>query len=278
MTKKTFQSFSRRILILTMVSLMLTGCGGGSSDNNNNDNNYQVTYRWSVRRNGNVLEISYGRGTDFPQYAALHLDSGYFRMIYGPDSGWGTSVILIPAFWSGGVYYQGTPVTVSTHTEGKELVVLFEGTISGLDVNGRILISPPANNSVTAMVSVTVNGDVVLDNRPGEAFKPVMLSSMHISSDMWDAESAYVDSQSLAFPQSGWIVQPVITGSEFGVKGGTSTWKTNAPTVGVILDREMDITGWVTESNDPNDDNVGLWAASDTVLDSWGYTITARKE
>ena len=38
----------------------------------------------------------------------------------------------------------------------------------------------------------------------------------------------------------------------------------------------MDITGWVTESTDPNDDNVGLWAAADEVLDSWEYVIYSR--
>jgi hypothetical protein len=36
------------------------------------------------------------------------------------------------------------------------------------------------------------------------------------------------------------------------------------------------ITGWVTASVDPNDDNAGFWCASEGFLASWSYTVTAR--
>lgn len=40
----------------------------------------------------------------------------------------------------------------------------------------------------------------------------------------------------------------------------------------------IDITGWVTASADPNYDNVGFWCASEGLLASWSYTVTARPD
>ncbi|MCX6170197.1 MAG: hypothetical protein NTX65_12700 [Ignavibacteriales bacterium] len=160
------------------------------------------TSAWSVRQNGTVLEIAYGSGTDFPQYAALHLESSYFRMNYGNNSGWGTSVILLPSFWSGGTLHQGAPITTTWKIDGADIIISFSAAISGLNANGQLRITPPSGNSISASVSLNVTGNVVLDNKPGEAFKPVMLSSMHISSDKWDAQTAYVDLQSYQIPQS----------------------------------------------------------------------------
>jgi hypothetical protein len=89
---------------------------------------------WSLRVRGTVLEIFYSTGGSAPQYAALHLDSSYFRLNYGPGSSWGTSVILMPAFWSNGVYYQGAPVSWSHRLEGADLVLLLSGRIATLQV------------------------------------------------------------------------------------------------------------------------------------------------
>ena len=75
---------------------------------------------WSVSRNGNILEISYGSDSDYPQYAALHLDSSYLRMNYGPGSGWGTSVVLFPSFWERAVEW----VHAATPGNVEELVAL----------------------------------------------------------------------------------------------------------------------------------------------------------
>ena len=255
------------VVAFALLSITLIGCGeGGVGDSST----------WSVSQNGNILEIAYGSGTDFPQYAALHLDSSYFRMNYGPDSGWGTSVILLPSFWEQGAYHQGAPVTCDWSVSGNDLLISISGTISQLQVQGTVRLSPPDVNSLHAQVTMTTTGSVQLDNRPGEAFKPVMLSSMHISDDSWDAASAYVESQDLAIPGSGWIIQPPVSGTTFGLKGGTSQWKVNAPTIEITLEQSMPITGWVTSSADPSDDNVGFWAASDTVLTSWQYTIIAE--
>jgi len=231
---------------------------------------------WSISKNGQVLEIGYREGTSFFQYAALHLDSGYFRMVHSTDAGWGTSIIIPPAFWKDGVYYQGAPVDVTWEEKGNLLIIKLTGTLAGLAFNGQISLTPPADQSITANVTMSTSGNINVDVRPGEAFKPAMLSSMHISSTVWDTSSAFAGSENYSIPSDGWIISPPVSQTIFGLTGGTSTWKTNAPTIEVVLDRSLSITGWVTPSGDPNDDNVGFWAASTDVLTSWSYTITAR--
>ncbi len=231
---------------------------------------------WQVRRRGTILEIGYGSGTNYPQYAALHLDSSYFRMVYSTQAGWGTSVILMPAFWSQGRYYQGAPVTATWRTEGKELVLSLSGDISSLRVSLEVRLQPPDGMSFVARVrTVSVTGTVPLDNRPGEAFKPVMLSSMRISATQWDARAAYTGTRLVNLPSSGWVLNPPVTVGRFGLIGGTSSWKTNAPTMEVVLrqPRSLQVTGWITFSTNPNDDNVGFWAASAQLLRSWQYTL-----
>ena len=231
---------------------------------------------WKVIERGSIVEVAYGSETDFPQYAALHLESGYFRMNYGPGSGWGTSIILLPSFWEKGIYYQGAPISCTWITEGSELLLSFTGNISSLNISGNICMAPPTQNLLSATISINVDGNLELDNRPGEAFKLMMLSSMHISTNMWDTQLAYVASQSFEIPEEGWIIQPPAQGRIFGLKGGTSDWKLNAPSIEVTLDQPMQITGWVTPSNDPNDDNVGFWAASNQIIRSWQYTVIAK--
>lgn len=256
------------ILPLMFFPLFVTSCSIGN---------------WSLNEKGNILEISYGSGTYYPQYAALHLDSSYFRMNYGPSSGWGTSVILFPSFWTDGTLYQGAPVlSYNWRKEKGNLVIGFSGVISTLNVIGELTLYPPEENSIKAKVKIHIDGNVDLDNRPGEAFKPVMLSSMHISSDLWDAESVYIGSETFTIPQEGWIVSPPIEENLFGINGGLSKWQvTNhqgpVPTIEVTLDRKLSITGWVTYSNNPNDDNVGFWASSNEVIEDWEYTVVARK-
>jgi len=239
------------------------------------------TYAWVVSTSptdSSIYNISYGKYPDYPQYAALTTYSSYFRMIYSKDASWGTSVILFPAFWSGGTNYQGATVTMNWHDDGDDLVLDISGNKAGLSADIEVRLSPPANNVFSATVNVATSGNIALDNRPGEAFKPVMLSSMNIGNDYWDAQYAYVGDVQYSIPSSGWIISTLVTGNLFGLKGGTSSalWEPNKPTIEISLDRDMQVTGWVTASTNYNDDNVGFWAATDSVLSSWQYTITAK--
>jgi hypothetical protein len=236
-----------------------------------------ATSSWTARQSGDVVEIAYGSGASYPQYAALHTNDGYFRMIYGPGSGWGTSLVLPPCFWSNGTLYQGARTTATWATEGTDLVISFSAVISTLAITGRVRLAPPGQDSLTATVSVAVSGTIVLDRRPGEAFKPLMLSSMRISSQQWDASSAFVDGRTAAIPDEGWLLTPPVMATTFGLNGGTSSWKTNAPGIEITMDRALPVTGWVTRKDDTNADNVSMWpaSASGEVLQSWEYRVRA---
>jgi hypothetical protein len=197
----------------------------------------------------------------------------------GPDSGWGTSLILLPAFWSGGVYYQGAPVSATHYVDMDRLVLDISGNIQGLQATIQLVLFSPESDRLVAHVNAETSGSVPIDNRPGEAFKPLFLSSMHISDAQWDADTAVVDGSEVAIPAQGWLIPPTppVSASTFGLLGGTSNWKTSAPTIQIEMNTPIQVAGWVTNSVDPNDDNLGLWAASDQVLDAWNYTVTAEK-
>lgn len=234
---------------------------------------------WQVTLNGNIAEIAYGSGGEYPQYGALHLSSSYFRLIPDRDSGWGTSMILSPSYWSGGTYYQGAVVTnLDWATYGDDLVLYVTGqTNGGLGYAGQLTIAPPANGVISAYVDIYPTGIAVIDVKPGEAFKPVMLSSMHVSDTLWDCRMAFAGFSRFPIPVEGWIINPPVSAEIFGLKGGDSQWKANAPTVIFRMQspRSLQVTGWVTRSGDPNDDNVGLWCTSDTILSEWQYTVVA---
>jgi len=234
---------------------------------------------WVVTLNGNIAEIAYGSGGEYPQYGVLHLSSSYFRLIPDRESGWGTSVILSPSYWSGGAYFQGAQITsIDWITDQGNLVLYVNGqTAGGLGYIGAVMISPPANGMIQAYVDISVVGSAVLDTLPGESFKPVMLSSMHISDTIWDCKTALAGFSRYAIPTEGWIVSLTKGARVFGLTGGDSQWKSNAPSVLIRMHspNSLVVTGWVTDSTDPNDDNVGFWCASDTVLNAWQYTLVA---
>jgi hypothetical protein len=184
-------------------------------------------------------------------------------------------MLRAPLQASGGeVYYQGTPIDTSWKVRGRRLIVRLEGFIGDLGFAGKMVFLPPARGAMKARVSVRTFGTPPLADRPGEAFKPVMLSSMRISPSVWDASHVVVGPTVFSIPDAG-LVFPggALSSADFGVLGGSSAWKTRAPTVTVHAPAPMSVQGYVTASADPNDDNVGLWLASQTVLPSWRYRL-----
>jgi hypothetical protein len=131
--------------------------------------------------------------------------------------------------------------------------------------------------TIAAQITTTVQGTLPLAQRPGDAFKPVMLSSMHISRAHWDTQAALAGGRTFPIPEQGWIVPSPVAAARFGLQGGRSSWQAHAPTIEVVLQRPLPITGWVTASHDPNDDNVGWWAAADQVVPAWSYTVRATR-
>ncbi|HEU5437972.1 MAG TPA: hypothetical protein VFU88_01685 [Ktedonobacterales bacterium] len=239
---------------------------------------------WLVVRANGALQIYYGSGTNFPQYGTLDLSSSYLRLVSGPTSVWGTSIILMPSFWSPscpGDYCQGAPVSARTYTLGALLVVQIAGTIGSLTVVERLVIAPPQPNLVTAHLAAALYGTVTLesDTHPWEAFKPVQFSSMHDDASSWDASDVTADGQVYAFPAGQWILDPPVTASTFELEGGTSSWNPNAPTVTITLDTPAPllVTGWLNPDTNHNDDNVAYWAATTTLLSSWSYDIAVTQ-
>lgn len=235
---------------------------------------------WSYNYNNSpddpTLEIAYGTGEDFPQYGVLHLNSGYLRLNFGPGAGWGPSIITLPSFWEGGALHQSAQVIPQIQEDGETMIINYSSSISSLDVDGKITLQPPVTGMIAARIDIEVTGNVVLDNKPGEAYQMVKLPSMNIGNDNWDSEKTFVGTQDYSIPVDGWIIQPTVEESSFGYLGGTSDWKINAPSMDMILDTSADITGWVDYSQDSNDDNISLWASSDQVVTDYGYTVFAR--
>ncbi len=231
---------------------------------------------WVASRRGEILELAYGKGAYHPQYAALHLDSGYFRMIYGKGSEWGTSIVVVPSFWEKGVHYQAARVEASCRQENDDLVISVVSRIGGLCVEGTIRIHPPAADSLAATVAMSCSGSIDLDDRANETFKPLLLSSMYVSKNEWDASRAVAGAGSYNLPEDGWIFPGAAVDSRFGLVGGSTPWKKNAPSVEITLDRPLVITGWVSRTDDPNCDNVGLWASAANVLPEWKYTVVVK--
>jgi hypothetical protein len=231
---------------------------------------------WSVSRRGQLIEAGFGLGTHFPQYLALHAESGFLRLNGGPGSDWGSSVALLPPLWEAGRYAQGGPVSVTWKSFGSTSILSFSGRMSSLRVHGELHLREPGFEGFACDVFMSVAGDIRLDCRPGEAFKPVFASSMHVGDDRWDVESVCVDARRYTMPERGWIVEPVVQGRRMVLNGGASRWKRRATSVEIELDERMIIAAWKSPSSDPNDDNVGVWAAADHVPRDWHYVMTAR--
>lgn len=231
---------------------------------------------WSASQRGSIVEVSYGSGTCFPQYAALHIDCGFLRINWGPHSGWGTSLVLLPSLWVAGEYYQGAPIDIQCRLDGSDFLIYFSGAIATLKAFGHIRLTPPQSNLFSGTATVRTSGTADLDHRQGETFKPLALSSMHVMEDQWDAQSIAVGDQVFDMPTHGWLLPQPILSRRFALNGGSSRFKERAPTLEIEMDEPRQITGWKTPSLNPDDDNVGMWAASDYVLPCWQYKFTTR--
>ena len=185
------------------------------------------------------------------------------------------------------------PLEATHHVEGQRLIIDATGNRNGLKVTLKVALSPPGDGRIEAVVDGKCEGTVALDsNKPGEAFKPVMLSSMRIGcgadggvSKEWDARAVIVEGRpDLEFDDkvtsSAFFLPPTpFKVRRFGFRGGKSRFQPAepAPTVELLFADPVQIAGYRTRSCDHDDDNLGLWAGADTVLASWQYTITAMR-
>ncbi len=258
--------------------------------------------RWLVREEDEQhqeLEGYYAvRQGHAPQLFVLRLSSGYLRLLSHADMAWGTSVMILPAFWERGVnrrrrapgsYVHGGKLRVEAPSLDRESLVLpLTGEVqdpngrgrSRLCVAGRLVLEPPQDGQLVAWVEMAAKGalDLQREGRERELFKPVFLSSMYSGPQHWDCRQAFVDDATYPVPAGQWLVEPPALGRSFGLCGGRSHWQRAkvCPSVEVVLEEPAWITGWVTPSANPNHDNVGMWAVAPPNLRTWRYSIIAR--
>src|SRR5665213_391112 len=111
--------------------------------------------KWSLHYAGKAnseLRIGYGTKKHSPQYAVLHTNDSYFRLSCGPECEWGTSVVTMPIFWSGGQLHQGIKVAVNGSVTGDTLVLMLSGKFKSLQVSQSIALMPPVRQSLAARV------------------------------------------------------------------------------------------------------------------------------
>lgn len=243
-----------------------------------------VVRGWNVdKKNAEGLwVIAHDAGEEL---ATLSLRDGYFRLKRGTT--YGTTVVLPPTFWSGGVLTQGMPLDATHRVEGDLLIIDATGQKNGLKVNLKVALKLLETERIEAEVGATCKGTVTLDNRPGEAFQLVKLLSMRAGpgadgiSREWDARAMIVEgSEDLEFDDRA-TNAPLVDPNKykvrrFGFRGGKSDYqkKDPAPTVEIVLDKPFPIAGYRLPSKD-HDANLALWAGSDAVLGDWHYIITA---
>ena len=234
---------------------------------------------WLVHPHGEELRIFRTRPDDLPmQVAALHTSSAYFRLAPGAQSGWGTSVVLSPTLWSDGKLHQGAAVDAQWEPFGEALRLHVRGGIHTVMFGSDLLLSPPDAAGMRVDVRGWTEGLANLPEDNPEAFKPVFLSSMRISDHDWDASRAEIGDLRASLPKQGFAFPAYVQSRTFGLRGGSSRWKRGAPSVWIEMDQPLDVQGWVTESADPNDDNVGMWAGSKSMMSSWSYRLLAVLE
>jgi len=171
------------------------------------------------------------------------------------------------------------------------LIIEAKGQKNGLRVSLKVAILPPEETRIQAVVEGKCETTVPIDSgRPGEGFKPVMLSSMRVGdghpSREWDARAVIIEGKPdqefddrVATNAFFLPPEPDTRVKRFGFRGGKSDFQPGdpAPTVEVTFSNTVRIAGYRTQSTNHDDDNLGLWAGFDTLVDSWTYTITAMR-
>jgi hypothetical protein len=201
------------------------------------------------------------------------------RLTGGPPSGWGTSLLLLPVSWRAGrsTPDQGAPVTARWQVDEPDLVLAVGGTMAGLAVAATVRLAPRDHHQRCP------------DHHDGAGHPPAgaalrrglqaghALLDAYSSRTCWDTQAALAGGRTYPIPEQGWISPSPVAAARFGLHGGRSRWQAQAPTIEVILARPLPITGWVTASQDPHDDNVGWWAAADQVVPAWSYSVRATR-
>ena len=269
------------------------------------------------------LEIAHltDDGTDQPTVAVLYA-SGYVRLKPNADPippiPFGTSAVLGPAYWSGGVYHHN-PTLESVYVAtgwlpNGPLRLRIIGTNGNLAVEYEVTVPAPSDHltrwhvaqTYTATTGITLDAGRLANH---EGFKLAQFSSMFVnqsgscgggSGGCHDADGArYIATdgarRQVAFANvgGGWVFSSTNALGDVwldALHGDDQSWQGNTPNVRLALDAlpaagTITPQGWISTTTDPNQDNVGLWLHDDGVTGwsagqsaSTGYWILAQDD
>lgn len=199
--------------------------------------------------------------------------NGYYRLA---PSGtvWGTSFVT-PSYWAEGRRHVSalTDLSFSFDESGR---LRLTGKIDAPhwyadDFTLTFLVSNP-REKIEARVSYSLRAkkDFAFDRERienGEALKWAQFSSMNIGTD-WDAEGVLHPQGAAVFPRAGgWVFARSMalgSGQTLQLTNDQVDRPRETPTTYLRMESgEIPFVaqGWVTPSNDPNDDNVGVWVS-----------------
>lgn len=242
----------------------------------------------------------------WPTVAAIYA-SGYIRLkeCREPDINFGTSFVLGPAYWEGGIYHhhpQLKEVHINTcGASSSPLSLEIIADMEHLNITYNITMSEPTREVMELYVEQTfeVANPFVLDEsrfENHEGFKLVQFSSMYIDDYYHDSDGVrYIDETgklvTVKFQEIGkgrFIFDgPQKLGRNWFecMHSDDEGWQGNTPNCVILLDDPLLATectpqGWIRDTSDPNDDNVGLWIHFDNASLEWniwdGNSISYR--
>lgn len=234
-------------------------------------------------------------GFDSWPEVAVFYPSGFIRLKQAtyPDIKFGTSIVLGPAYWNESEYAHNpriTEIKINTTNLPSKIIVDMIGILPNFNVNYNIQIFEPTNESIKIYVKQTYNCTkqfVINSTRfaQHEGFKLVQFSSMYINDTFHDSDGAkYIDKDNnlnwVNFSNIGKNIFIFQTPKPMGQNWIESThsdnfgWQNNTPNVIIKFEdlsiiRHITPQGWIKDTLDYNDDNVGLWAHYDASITNW---------
>jgi hypothetical protein len=240
-------------------------------------------------------------GAGAPQVAVFYA-SGFVRLKQNadPEAGlpFGSSFVLGPAYWSGPLYYHNPRLSQleidTTWLPDGPLRLRAVGRNQAFDVAYTLALPPPRDRQTRLHVLQTYTATTAVLVDPGrlterQGFKLVQASSMFINQggtcqggrmDCHDSTAARMVGGDLLRHQAAFtqITPSAFIFSPPAPLGSTwldvlhvddEGWQGNTPSVRIALDAlpagsTLTPQGWISATNNPDDDNVGAWLHDDS--------------
>ena len=225
----------------------------------------------------------------WPTVAVIYA-SGYIRLkeCKDPDMNFGTSFVLGPGYWEGSNYYHNVTVEEIHINSSRAFELQIKAKQPHFNVNYNIEMFKPDKERMKIHVNqicectnqLTLNESRLKEQ---EGFKIAQLSSMYIDETYHDSDGAkYIDesgkllvrkfedlkTNQFVFDNHKRLGECWLECTHSDNYG----WQGNTPNCIIYLDnltlaKECTPQGWITITNNPNNDNIGLWIQDKTCLE-----------